>query len=99
MKVRVYPMTTGSYGNIVWDKALPMRNGKFPKEHPVGGSGSDDKVQFGSGENIAKFRAMGYWASCFPEGDGISWAALKGQSNEQCLADIQSAFGWEATWA
>ena len=56
------------------------------------------RAQYGQAENIEKFRAMGYWASCFPDGDGITWKPLNGQSDDQCMADIKEAFGWDAVW-
>lgn len=43
---------------------------------------------------IGKFRAAGYWASCFPEGDGITYKALNGQSDEQQRKDVEECFGW-----
>ena len=112
LKVMVHPYREKlAHGNIIWAQrdqgsayyrvsGFAMRAGKFPPGHPVGGSGlGDDKGQCGDGENIKRFRELGYWASCFPEGDGITWKPLKGQSDEQCLADIKAAFGWDARWA
>lgn len=42
---------------------------------------------------LGKFRARGYWASCFPEGDGICIRALQGQSVEQLAQDALECFG------
>ena len=109
LKVQVFPYREGSNtGNIIWAERdrgsayyrvskFAMNGGKFPKDHPVGG-GSDTACQMGTGENIQRFRARGYWASCFPEGDGITWKPLNGQSDDQCLADIVTAFGWDVKW-
>lgn len=112
LPVKVHPYREKlAYGNIIWAQRdqgsayyrvsrFAMRAGQFPPGHPVGGSGrSDAEAQCGDGESIQRFRALGYWASCFPEGDGITWKPLKGQSDEQCLADIKAAFGWDARWA
>lgn len=111
LKVRVFPYREKlGMGNIIWAERdqgsayyrtsrLAMRGGKFPPGHPVGGGvGNAGDAQCGDGESIQRFRAMGYWASCFPEGDGITWKPLNGQNDEQCLADIKTAFGWDARW-
>lgn len=87
------------HGNIMWKKAHPMRAGRFPLTHPVGGGCSVNYSQYGNGPQITLFRERGYWASCFPEGDGITWKPLRGQSDEQCMADIRACFPtWTATW-
>lgn len=111
LKVKVYPFREkGAMGNIVWAERnlgsayyrvsqFAGRGGKFPANHPVGGNVYGADSQGGDGENIRRFRSMGYWASCFPEGDGITWKPLNGQTDEQCMADIVSAFGWDARWA
>lgn len=97
MKVQVYPFRDKvSSGNIIWASRFPMRGGKFPASHPCGTSeGAWDGGQIGDGDNIKAFRARGYWASCFPEGDGITWKPMNGQSDEQAVQDIRECFGWE----
>ena len=96
MKVKVVLPTVGATGNILWCGRYPMRLGRFPKAHPVGGThDQSDSLQKGTGENIQSFRARGYWASCFPEGDGITWRPLDGQTDAKCIADIRECFGWE----
>ena len=98
LKVRVLPYRKMvGMGNILWLGKYPMRAGAFPKEHPVGGKFGPGS-EFGDGPNILAFRARGYWASCFPEGDGISWQPIQDQSDEQCLCDIRECFGWETSW-
>jgi hypothetical protein len=111
-RVKVFPFRENRcMGNIIWAERdqgsayyrvsrFAMRGGVFPKDHPVGGRGLGDEYgQCGDGDNINRFRAMGYWASCFPEGDGITWRPLNGQTDAQCLDDIRAAFGWPASWA
>ena len=97
MKVKVYPYRERvGMGNIIWDGKYPMRAGKFPSNHPVGGGSMDfGASQDGSENSIDNFRKRGYWASCFPEGDGITWKPKNNQTDEQCLKDIQECFGWE----
>lgn len=107
---KVYPCRKGSgMGNIIWAERdrgssyyrvsrFAMRGGKFPPDHPVGGGSSEEPSQLGMSEGMTKFRLRGYWASCFPEGDGITWEPRAGQSDEQCLADIRECFGWDAKW-
>lgn len=111
LKVKVFPYREKVVmGNIIWadrtegnlyyrTSRLAMRGEKFPPGHPVGGGwGKAKDAQCGDGESIQRFREMGYWASCFPEGDGITWKPLNGQDDEQCMADIKDAFGWDARW-
>ena len=105
MDVKVYPYRVDAasvYGNVLWPGKFPMRGGVFPPNHPCapmtkwyGGR----RGQCGTGPALDAFRARGYWASCFPEGDGITWQPERGQSDQQCLADIRECFGWEASWA
>jgi hypothetical protein len=110
LKVTVYPYREGlGMGNIIWadrDRGsayypiskFAMRNGKFPPDHPVGGGSNIGSSQSGDSEKMAAFRARGYWASCFPEGDGITWKPEAGQDDQQCIKDIRECFGWDAKW-
>lgn len=41
---------------------------------------------------LGRFRSKGYWASCFPEGDGISFEPLCGQSDDEVMSDIAECF-------
>lgn len=98
LTVEVSPYRKGlHYGNIMWPGKYPMRNGRFPKDHPAAGTDGFG-LEMGNGAGIVAFRAKGYWASCFPEGDGITWQPLKDQSDEQCLSDIRECFGWNVRW-
>lgn len=96
MKVIIHSYDPGrNLGNIMFAGRWPMKGGEFPKDHPVGGT-AHVGTELGTGPNIQRFRELGYWASCFPEGDGICFKPLKGQANDQVRADIKAAFGWEA---
>lgn len=108
LKVKFFPYRRGlAHGNIVWAERdrgsdyyrvskFAMKGGVFPPNHPVGGTHSEvDRSQMGSGEKIEAFRARGYWASCFPEGDGITFSHEDGRTDEQVVADIQECFGWD----
>jgi hypothetical protein len=86
-----------SYWNILWARQyndprpipprFPMRAGSFPPHHPV---------LAGPAGCLDTFRLAGYWASCFPDGDGITF-----QPNDperplaQVIAEIEAIFGWE----
>jgi len=73
-----------------------MRGGSFPKTHPaVGVAVHAGSTQFGSSSALDKFRARGYWASCFPEGDGITVLCEREQDETTVVKDIQECFGWE----
>lgn len=114
MKATVYPYREKlSMGNIIWaDRNLgdayyrvsryAMCAGKFPANHPVapGDGGSNDRAEMGKGAALEAFRARGYWASCFPEGDGITWKPERGQDDAQCLREIRECFpSLNAEWA
>lgn len=97
MKVRLIMPGPGHTGNILWHGKFPMRGGRFPSDHPCSSKdgGADKAVQFGTSPSLDKFRNRGYWASCFPEGDGITFTTLKQQSYDTCKRDVINCFGWE----
>lgn len=96
MKVEYIHGSPGVHtGNILWDGRWPMRNGKFPVSHPVGGGMEGLDGQFSTSPAMEQFRARGYWASSFPEGDGITMRCKSGQPCEQVTKDIVECFGWE----
>lgn len=97
MKVKFYSYLEGvGLGNLMFPTVHPMKGGKFPSDHPVGGEfASHDDCQCGDSEGMSKFRGLGYWASCFPEGDGICFKPLNGQASEQTIQDVKDCFGWE----
>jgi hypothetical protein len=114
IKARVYPYREKvGMGNIIWAERnlgsayyrvsrYAMRNGRFPADHPVasGEARSNDRAEMGKSTGIEAFRARGYWASCFPEGDGITWKPERGQDDAQCLIDIRDCFpNLDASWA
>lgn len=87
-------------GNILWRvRPRPARNGWFPSDHPAAPMskvfGNVGGNQCGCSEALTKFRSLGYWASCFPEGDGITLDALHDQSKQQVISDIEDVFGWK----
>jgi len=86
-----------AHGNILWEGLFPMRAGAFPRNHPCYAPGEvrAGDVQFGTSDALQTFRERGYWASCFPEGDGITMKAEKEQTPEQVVQDIKECFGWE----
>ena len=113
LKVKLHPYRPNfSTGNIIWaDRNLgdsyyrvsqfAMRGGRFPATHPVapGDGKSNDRAEMGTGAALDAFRARGYWASCFPEGDGITWKPEREQTDAQCLTDIRECFGWpDVSW-
>ncbi len=107
---KCYPNRPGlCTGNIIWAERnlgdayyrvsqFAMRGGRFPSTHPVapGDGKSNNRAEIGRSEALDAFRARGYWASCFPEGDGITWKPEREQSDAQCLTDIRECFGWPA---
>jgi len=101
-----------STANIIWAKRdrgsayyrvsqFAMRGGKFPPNHPCApSSGYSDAAQCGVSPQLLAFRERGYWASCFPEGDGITlkwWDDVPNpteKTTEQVIKDITECFGW-----
>lgn len=85
--------------NILWNGRWPMRGGLFPKGHPVGGGdiGGDPCSQYGDNPAMTAFRSRGYWASCFPEGDGITIRVPEGRTKAEVMRDITECFGWKIT--
>jgi hypothetical protein len=111
---KVFPYRKGlAYGNVIWierdqgsayyrTSKFAMKNGKFPLSHPIalGGNSVDGTSQCGGGPQITLFRERGYYASCFPEGDGMCWQPLNGQSDEQAMDDLRECFpGLTLEWA
>ncbi|WFF42121.1 hypothetical protein EVC62_11740 [Salinicola endophyticus] len=47
------------------------------------------------GESINQLRGLGYWASAFPEGDGVTFTEDSGRKDTDELArDVKSSFDW-----
>lgn len=103
-----------STANIIWcDRDLgdsyyrkskfAMRAGKFPPNHPCAPfdeAPPENSGQCGGSKKLSAFRARGYWASCFSEGDGITlqwWDVPEPseKSAEQVVKDIEECFGWK----
>lgn len=69
-----------------------MNGGMFPKTHPF----IDCPKPFTfahdpcpeSNDRLSQFRRAGYFASCFPEGDGVTIRRGLEQSNDQLIEDI-----------
>lgn len=114
IKARVFPYREKvASGNIVWAERdrgsmyyrvsrYAGHNGKFAPDHPVAPNSSvfgGTDSQCGSSDSLKAFQGRGYWASCFPEGDGITWKPLNGQSDDRCLCDIRECFPMlDADW-
>lgn len=102
LKVALRVGTPGMcYWNIVWSRIpggippAPMRGGSFPKHHPVVVASGGRPGTTASGDKMDELRALGYWASCFPEGDGITFQPNDpGRTPEQVALDFEKVFGW-----
>lgn len=94
-EVKVYPQSERCNGNIMWQGKFPMSYGVFPKDHPVSPGKArleNNYSENGNSECMQKFRALGYWASCFPEGDGIVFKHEETKTDEQLMADVRECF-------
>lgn len=74
--------------NILWWGRWPMRGGVFPKAHPC--------VTSPGAAGLERFRSLGYWASCFPEGDGVTFTLPESKAREDVRKDVEECFGFEA---
>jgi len=90
------PLPGSGKGNLMWSPEHRMRGGKFPASHPL--SANPEPMTIGrptpTDDPLGKFRALGYWASCFPEGDGLCFDAPEGVSFEQIIEDVRACFPW-----
>ncbi|NCP66665.1 MAG: hypothetical protein GW836_18800 [Paraglaciecola sp.] len=87
MQVDYYHQKQNVYGNIMWGKEL----GKNDTTHPVNSIQVKDNIH-----PLEKFRSLGYYASCFSEGDGIAIRDESEQKTPGMVADdIISCFGWD----
>ena len=90
----------GSFtGNILWPTKAAMRDGRFPADHPCAPGSkfypNAGDSQLGTSDQMNAFRARGYWASCVPEGDGITMRCLGDQTPDRVVSDIREVFGWD----
>ena len=104
-----------SAANIIWTERdrgdhyyrksrFAMERGRFPASHPCAPFDDETRTklssQIGSSKSLTAFRDRGYWASCFPEGDGITlkwWQdvpAPTDKSKAEVIRDIEECFGW-----
>lgn len=108
MKVKVYSYREKiACGNVIWcerDRGnayyrvskFAMSRGRFPASHPCASSSVIGyTTEIGCSSKLTAFRERGYFASCFPEGDGFCWEPLRKQTDMQCLSDLRECFGWE----
>ena len=99
MKVEILIGSPGlSRWNIVFEEPFPMRAGRFPKQHPCWEN--PRPTVFGdepeTPDPLGRFRGRGYAsASCFPDGDGISFIPRAGTGIETVKRDVAECFGVE----
>lgn len=98
IKVRLYAPIPNGKGNIYWRGNHGMRAGEWPRSHPCFGNPkltvATHNEQPASQDPLGRFRARGYFASCFPEGDGICFDAPAGKTTPDIVNDIHECFGW-----
>ena len=75
-----------------------MRGGKFAANHPFGDN--PEMLTFSNtpamaDDKLSKFRQAGYYASCFPEGDGIVFSVIVEKSKQEVEKDITEILGLE----
>lgn len=90
MKVKVFAHIPKQFmGNIYWT---------LPGDPELLSEVPDERLTASLLSAMKTFRGRGYFASCFPEGDGIAWEPLLGQSHALCIQDIAECFGWDCAW-
>lgn len=79
-------------GNLMFmGKSFEATGGVFPKDHPfASGSQVFDEhfPSIGRGERLDALRKLGYYISCFPEGDGMCFKPPVGKSDIEVIEDI-----------
>ena len=84
MKVELIPHVVDRWtGNILWKEKFPIKDGAFPVGFPV------------TNEMLYEFRSRGYLASCFPEGDGITFTYKDKRHWKDVKKDVEECFGFE----
>jgi len=47
------------------------------------------------GTSLNQLRELGYWASAFPEGDGVTFTENSGEKhNDELVSDVRACFCW-----
>jgi hypothetical protein len=100
MKVKLLVGRPNVNWNILFtEKVFPMKGGKFPKDHPCvanpepmtfSSNSSLDKEGKMGNDPLSLFRKAGYSASCFPEGDGITFDLEVDKTTAQVKEDIEN---------
>ncbi len=90
LTLKYFPYRKGlAYGNLMFEKSYPMKRGKFPKDHPFAPEcNMDGFPQIGEGEKLKALRELGYYISCFPEGDGMCFSHDENKPQEKVIEDI-----------
>lgn len=93
IELKYFPLVKGAYGNLLFiGKSFPMKNGKFPKDHPFAPNGDmDNYPSIGISEKLESLRKLGYYVSCFPEGDGMCFSHARDKSQNQVIQEISLA--------
>jgi hypothetical protein len=81
--------------NLMFNSKWPMRGGKFPKDHPcyINPEAMTVWNPPETPDKLGRFRGRGYWASCFPEGDGITFTDKQERPGDEVMKDIRECFG------
>ena len=100
VQVQFYGRCKEGHGNIIWRIASPRRRGgKFLPPHPCHENPTpvvfSREDQQASADPLGKFRALGYYASCFPEGDGIAFHPPDDKTPEQVVEDVRQCFAFD----
>lgn len=90
LTLRYFPYRKGiAYGNLMFEKSFPMKRGRFPKDHPFAPEcNMDNYPSIGEGDKLKALRELGYYISCFPEGDGMCFSPAASKTEEQVIEDI-----------
>lgn len=109
------PWTADGAGIVMWETAKPMADGVFPADHPASPNGGavagDPDYQVGTSWQMAQLRSLGYIASCYEDGTGLTLRGgrrptiVEGEvmpgwavtAAASVAADITDVFGWSVT--
>ena len=83
----------------MWTGVYRQKDGVFPAKHPLPCTlyNAKDCTQYGTAPQLEAFRLRKYWASAYPQGDGLCILGLNNQTPQQVVSDIEEVFNWEVT--
>lgn len=84
------------YWNLLWSGRWPRRGGTHPSPHPCHENPKPmawrGDIIPESSDPLGRLRSRGYFASCFPEGDGLAFRPPANKTLAQVELDFKECF-------